>query len=141
MNSLLILTDLCLSANLMKLLTSLLLLSALPVGWMSAPAPVLAQPLASIQSAYGQIAYGQIAYGPYATLISQDASSPINVRDGASVNTYARHIGYAGDRVEILDRLAGNDGYMWFQVRFLVSNATGWIRGDYILADEEPYYN
>jgi Bacterial SH3 domain len=115
----------------MKLLTSLLLLSVPVVNWVSLPNSVFAQPPASLQ----------MAYAPYATLTSHNSSSPINVRDGASVNAYARHIGYAGDRVEILDRLVGNDGYMWFQVRFLVSNATGWIRGDYILADEEPYYN
>lgn len=115
----------------MKLLTSLLLLAVPAIGFLNAPSPVLAQVPASMQ----------VAYGSYATLTSRDISSPINVRDGASVNAYARHIGYAGDRVEILDRVVSNDGYMWFQVRFLVSNATGWIRGDYILADEEPYYN
>jgi hypothetical protein len=76
-----------------------------------------------------------VAYSDYATLISTDYDSPINVRDGASTGTYARHIGYAGDRVEILDRMAGEDGYMWFFVRFTSSNATGWVRGDYVSLD------
>ncbi len=109
----------------MKLLSSALLISTVPFVFLSTALPVLAHP-----------APIQIAYGEYATLTSRDSNTPINIRDGASTNTYARHIGYAGDRVEILDRLVGNDGYMWYQVRFLVSNATGWVRGDYVFLDE-----
>ncbi|MCU0523679.1 MAG: SH3 domain-containing protein [Elainella sp. Prado103] len=79
----------------------------------------------------------QIAYAEYATLVSQDGNSPINVRDGASTRSYARHIGYGGDRVEVLDRTVGDDGYMWYFVRFTVSNATGWVRGDFVWLDSE----
>lgn len=76
-----------------------------------------------------------IAYSDYATLVSSDYRSPINVRDGASTGAHARHIGYAGDRVEVLDRMVGDDGYMWFFVRFTNSNATGWVRGDFVSLD------
>jgi hypothetical protein len=79
----------------------------------------------------------KIAYAEYATLVSSDFRSPINVRDDANTRAYARHIGYAGDRVEVLDRTVGNDGYMWFFVRFTGSNATGWIRGDFVSLDGE----
>lgn len=110
----------------MKLLSSMLMLSTVPFIFLGTALPGLANP-----------APMQIAYGEYATLTSRDRNAPINIRDGAGTNTYARHIGYAGDRVEILDRLVGNDGYMWYQVRFTVSNATGWVRGDYLFLDEE----
>jgi hypothetical protein len=82
-----------------------------------------------------------IAQGSNATLVSNDYSSPINIRDGASRRAYARHIGYAGDRVEVIDQTPGEDGYMWFFVRFISSNATGWVRGDFIVLDGEEYWN
>jgi hypothetical protein len=65
-------------------------------------------------------------------LQSRDANSPINVREGASTSTYARHIGYAGDSVNITDLTIGEDGYCWYQVQFLDSGATGWIRADFV---------
>lgn len=109
----------------MKVLALLVLIAA-PSASLATIAPALSQPGVP----------ATIAYAQYATLMSQEASSPINVRDGASTNAYARHIGYAGDRVEILDRIVGRDGYMWYQVRFVVSNATGWIRGDFLALDQ-----
>lgn len=113
----------------MKLLTSL-------IGLSTAACVLSAHPLV----ASANPATIQVANAHYATLTSQDPGTRINVRDGAGTNTRARHIAYAGDRVEILDRFVGDDGYMWFQVRFIVSNATGWIRGDYVALDEEPWY-
>lgn len=110
----------------MKLLTPLIM-AAMPLVILAAPIPSLANPTPVI------------AYAQYAMLVSRDANSQINVRDGASTNAYARHIAYAGDRVEVLDRIVGRDGYMWYQVRFVVSNATGWIRGDFISLDEGNY--
>lgn len=76
-----------------------------------------------------------IARSAYATLVSDDWRSPINIRDDASTRAHARHIAYAGDRVEVLDREVGGDGYMWYFVRFTVSNATGWVRGDFVAVD------
>lgn len=80
-----------------------------------------------------------LAYGDYAYLVSSNSRSPINVRDDASTRAYARHIGYAGDRVEVLERSVGEDGYMWYYVRFTVSNATGWVRGDFISLEGEGH--
>lgn len=93
-------------------------------------------PLAIPTSVQAESRAMQIAYAEYATLTSADSRSPINVRDGASTRSYGRHIGYAGDRVEVLDRMVGDDGYMWYFVRFTVSNATGWVRGDFISLDD-----
>lgn len=123
----------------MKLLTTAWMLATLPMLF-AAPLPAFAETLGN--TAVGPetpltVAYTE--YAEYATLVSYDPGSPINVRDGASTRSYARHIGYAGDRVEVLDRMAGADGYMWYFVRFTVSNATGWVRGDFIFLDSEQY--
>ncbi len=100
-------------------------------------APALSQPQISAQSSPQISAQSMLlAYGDYAYLVSLDSRSPINVRDDASTRAYARHIGYAGDRVEVLDRSVGADGYMWFFVRFTVSNATGWVRGDFVSLED-----
>jgi len=66
----------------------------------------------------------------HAWLTSEDRSTPINVRDGASTDSYARHIGYAGDEVAVLNQKLGG-GYCWYEVRF-PSQATGWVRGDFL---------
>jgi len=71
---------------------------------------------------------------PVGYLISKQPGSPINIRDGASTQTRARHIGYARDFVDILDLRMGEGGYCWYRVRFQ-SGATGWVRGDFF----EPY--
>lgn len=112
----------------MKLLTTTLLLATVP--FMSATSTIAAPAPDRLD-----VAPITIARGEYATLTSRDWHSPINVRDGASTGAYARHIAYAGDRVEVLNRTVGEDGYMWYFVRFTVSNATGWIRGDFVALD------
>jgi Bacterial SH3 domain len=71
-----------------------------------------------------------------ATLYSQDAASPINIRDDADVKSYARHIGYSGDQVEILKTQDGRDGNQWYQIKFTESGATGWVRGDFVRVPE-----
>jgi len=63
-------------------------------------------------------------------LTSEDRSTPINVRDGASTDSYARHIGYGGDEVAVLNQKLGGS-YCWYEVRF-PSQATGWVRGDFL---------
>lgn len=73
--------------------------------------------------------------GTRAVLISQESGTPINVRDGASTKAYARHIGYAGDSVRILDRKVSKDGATWYRVKFEASGATGWVRGDFVALD------
>jgi len=66
-------------------------------------------------------------------LTSEDRSTPINVRDNASTDSYARHIGYSGDEVAVLNQKLGS-GYCWYEVRF-PSQATGWVRGDFLTID------
>ncbi|MBW4465813.1 MAG: SH3 domain-containing protein [Pegethrix bostrychoides GSE-TBD4-15B] len=119
----------------MNLLTRCLLtgVSLTGVSLATLPLPAAATP------AFGESSYSLVAYGDYAYLVSSSANSPINVRDDASTRAYARHIGYAGDRVEVLERSIGEDGYMWYFVRFTVSNATGWVRGDFISIDRDDY--
>jgi len=99
--------------------------------------PLVALTTPALSYPYSQSQPMRLASGDYAYLVSSNTRSPINVRDGASTRDYARHIGYAGDRVEVLDRSVGEDGYMWYFVRFTVSNATGWVRGDFISLDGE----
>jgi Bacterial SH3 domain len=72
------------------------------------------------------------ASGTQAALYSQDSSSRINIRDNADVKANARHIGYSGDRVEILETQEGGDGNRWYRVKFQASGATGWVRGDFV---------
>ena len=66
-----------------------------------------------------------------AWLRSEERGTPINVRDGASTQAYARHIGYAGNNVAVVNRTRGDNGYCWYKVRF-ESKATGWVRGDHV---------
>jgi hypothetical protein len=120
----------------MKLFTPLLMLATLPMVFATS-SPAFAETFVDAATDPDQAI--SIAYSEYGTLVSYDPGSPINVRDGASTRAYARHIGYAGDRVELLDRMVGADGYMWYFVRFTVSNATGWVRGDFISLDSDHY--
>lgn len=64
-------------------------------------------------------------------LVASDPKSPINVRDGANTSSVARHVGYAGDKVQILEEKTDSQGQMWYRVTF-ASQASGWIRGDFI---------
>lgn len=56
------------------------------------------------------------------------STTPIPIRDGASLQSYGRHIGYEGDQVQILRYVTGSDEFTWFKVRFPKSQATGWVR-------------
>jgi hypothetical protein len=67
-----------------------------------------------------------------AKLTSSDPGSAINIRAGVGTSAEILHLGYAGDRVEILNQVSGGDGYRWYNIRFPQSGATGWVRGDFI---------
>jgi hypothetical protein len=67
-----------------------------------------------------------------ARLISSEPGSAINIRAGVGTSAEILHLGYAGDRVEILNQVSGGDGYRWYNIRFPQSGATGWVRGDFI---------
>lgn len=75
---------------------------------------------------------GFLNIGTTATLTSRDPGAQINIRDSASPQAYARHYGLAGDQVRILKQSTGSDGQIWYQVEFLGSGATGWVRGDFV---------
>lgn len=72
------------------------------------------------------------AFAQPGRLVSRDRGSQINVRSEPSTESRAKHYGYAGDRVEVSDSTEGDDGYIWFYVRFSSSGAEGWVRGDFI---------
>lgn len=68
---------------------------------------------------------------------SQKRGLPINVRDNATTKSRARHIGYSGDIVGVLERKISEGGYCWYRVEFNSSGATGWVRGDLF----SPYFS
>jgi hypothetical protein len=70
--------------------------------------------------------------GSTVRLFASDPSSPINIRSGAGTSNEVLHFGYAGDTVEVVNRVSGADGYEWFNIRFPQSGAMGWVRGDFI---------
>ncbi len=79
--------------------------------------------------------YNGMNSGNTGFLVSSESRAPINVRDGASRNAYARHIGYSGDPVVILAKACDNEGFTWYRVQFRQSGAKGWIRSDFVHDD------
>jgi hypothetical protein len=71
------------------------------------------------------------------SLTSRDHGAPINVRDDASPQAHARHIGYAGDPVRIGIQKTGSDGQRWYRVTFN-SGAEGWVRNDFVAVSATP---
>ncbi|GAB4232426.1 MAG: hypothetical protein Kow00121_60520 [Elainellaceae cyanobacterium] len=74
------------------------------------------------------------ATGYWGTLTATDPGSQINVRSTPSLNASAPHYGLVGDRVWIT-RAERHDGYNWYFVGFPDTNATGWVRGDFVDVD------
>lgn len=72
------------------------------------------------------------AFAQSARLVSRDRGAQINVRSQPTTESTAKHYGYAGDSVEVLDSTEGDDGYIWFYVRFNGSGSEGWVRGDFV---------
>ena len=65
-------------------------------------------------------------------LIAQDSKTQINVRAGAGLNFPSRHYGVVGDQVIIMNSVRGEDGSTWYQIKFPISGADGWVRNDFI---------
>ncbi len=65
-------------------------------------------------------------------LTSQDAGARINVRSSPSTSASTPHYGVPGDAVTLQQSANGADGYIWYNVRFNASGATGWVRGDFV---------
>lgn len=65
-------------------------------------------------------------------LVAQDSKTQINVRAGAGLNFPSRHYGVVGDKVIIMNSVRGEDGSTWYQIKFPISGADGWVRNDFI---------
>ncbi|TAF51430.1 MAG: hypothetical protein EAZ61_10650 [Oscillatoriales cyanobacterium] len=65
-------------------------------------------------------------------LTSQDAGAQINVRSSPSTSASTPHYGVPGDAVTLQQSATGDDGYVWYNVRFNASGATGWVRSDFV---------
>lgn len=65
------------------------------------------------------------------TLTAKEAGSSINIRQSASTSAPVQDLGTVGDRIQILGKSQGNDGYTWYNVR-AGSGAEGWVRGDFV---------
>lgn len=66
-----------------------------------------------------------------AVLSGANQNSTINVRFGPATFYNAVHRGGVGDRVEVLEQRAGEDGYTWYRVRLQLMKE-GWVRGDLV---------
>lgn len=68
-------------------------------------------------------------------LKAQDRDAQINLRQSPDVNSRSMGYGVVGDRVMLLDQRTGTDGKIWYQVKFSRTGAVGWIRGDFVQAE------
>jgi hypothetical protein len=69
-------------------------------------------------------------------LVAQDSKTQINVRTGAGLNFPSRHYGLVGDKVIIMSSVRSEDGSTWYQIKFPISGADGWVRSDFIQAKD-----
>jgi Bacterial SH3 domain len=76
-----------------------------------------------------------------ATLTSNKPASRINIRDAASTKANARHYGFAGDSVKILDEKQDDKGKIWYQVKFVNSEASGWVSGNFVKLNKNDIFN
>jgi hypothetical protein len=71
------------------------------------------------------------------TLTATDPNAQINVRSQPTIRSNSPHYGVSGDQVEILkcvvDQDRPNSDLNWCQIRFVQSQATGWVRSDFII--------
>jgi serine/threonine protein kinase, bacterial len=58
-----------------------------------------------------------------------------NIRKGPGTNYPAQHYAYPGDRVKILASAQDRGGYIWYEVYFPKSGASGWIAGQLLQPD------
>lgn len=77
-------------------------------------------------------------------LLTAEPGSRINVRTGPGTGYSAQHYGRSGDRVTILTSGIESCGQLadschpWYRVRFLQSEAVGWVRGDFLIRGTAP---
>ena len=58
----------------------------------------------------------------------------VNLRESATTNSNAQTQLMSGDRVEVLDGMRGQDGYIWYSVQ-MPDSVTGWVREGLISID------
>ncbi len=97
----------------------------------AATADSTASPSASIAAASPQASAPAGTQSAQSATIAADSGSPINIRSSASTTATVATVGYGGDRLQIVDKKQGDDGYTWYSVR-LASGETGWVRGDFV---------
>ncbi len=71
--------------------------------------------------------------GTNATIVGD--SSAKNIRVGPGGQFAVQHIAYAGDRVSIRSSDQDSGGYIWYQIYFPRSGASGWIAGQLLKPD------
>ncbi|WP_253188435.1 DUF2927 domain-containing protein [Leptolyngbya sp. 'hensonii'] len=67
-----------------------------------------------------------------AMLTTRSPNSRIKVRSAPTVEAQLVSYGWTGDAVKVLGEAQGQDGYIWYYVRFDTSGIEGWIRGDLV---------
>lgn len=65
------------------------------------------------------------------------AKNGLNVRSGPSAQTELAAELKAGDKMQVVGQVAGQDGYTWFEVR-LPDGSPGWVRSDLVSGSEAP---
>ncbi len=58
-----------------------------------------------------------------------------NIRKGPGTNYAPQHYAYPGDRVKILASAQDRGGYIWYEIYFPKSGASGWIAGQLLQPD------
>jgi uncharacterized protein YgiM (DUF1202 family) len=69
--------------------------------------------------------------GRPSVLTAREPSAAINIREFASMNSRVRYHASPGDPVQVSGSAQGDDGFLWYQVRF-ASGAVGWVRSDLV---------
>ncbi|MBP0013394.1 MAG: SH3 domain-containing protein [Roseofilum sp. SBFL] len=72
---------------------------------------------------------------PEEVILSGMPSRQIDIYAQPTTRSNSPHYGLGGDRVKSLEQVEGDDGYTWYFVRF-PSDATGWVRSDFIRLPE-----
>jgi Bacterial SH3 domain len=77
-----------------------------------------------------------------ATLTSgKRRNSRINIRDVASTKANVKNHGFAGDTVTILDKSKGDNGSIWYKIKFAKSGAEGWVSGNFVKLNKNDIFN
>lgn len=74
-----------------------------------------------------------------AMLEADSVMSKINVRTSPSTSASAPSYGYPGDFVRLLAETRDEQNMIWYQVKFESSDYVGWVRGDFVTTEVEPY--